>query len=655
MKAITTYTLAALAIFFIPLLVGTAFPGAMTWGFHMAGFLPAGYAAVIGFAAALIALALLLPSTQRTLERLVDSAVRHRYLLFMIVLGGGILASLLLRVRAPLLGDGFFLVKNFSDALHGIAPVYYRNEPLATAYFWLFVNITGPPSTYQQFLNSFLVAEIPLMIIYAWATFVTLRNLGVSDRTFVVGIVLSLAMPWMQLYFGYVETYAVVLAVLSVYVMVTVLWMRGKLGFWMVPVVFLLLFLTHYLALLLLPSLAAATWEEHQRRGWNSALLGIGAAAVLLFLFLSAVQFNVDQFTSSVPHHHYLSLTPPTDPADIDTEAYTMFSPYHFADIGNYLVLMCVPPLVLLIAGCRTGRIAWKSMPWELILSMVLLLPLVLLGLKFDLGAARDWDTLAAFFYPLTILALLSLPPQVDGTVLARCALIIVIVAAQSLCYWLVNARPASMEARVLSLLDPRTVSHGASYTAHLHLAQYYHQEHRDRDAIALWKQYERKYPSEPRAYQNVILNYEKALPVPDDSIALEYARWRAAIPSDTAAARGYRNFCIDRGNALFHSGDYAASASWFESALQIDSTDPAAHNNAGSAYAQQGKRSRAEIHFREAVRLSPGYAEAWYNLATVADEDGRKSDASHFLRIAESLRTLRAWPPVDSTSPHVP
>ncbi len=655
MKSTILYTLVALVVLFIPLLAGAQFPNALTWGFHMAAFLPACYPLVIGIIVTLIALALLVPSSRQTLERLADVAVRHRYIFFAVVLGAGILASVLLRVRAPLLGDGFFLVKNFSDALHGIAPVYYRNEPLATAYFWLMVNVTGPPSTYQQFLNSFLIAEILLLIVYAAATFVTFRHLELSDRARVIGFVLAFAMPWMQLFFGYVETYAVVLTMLSLYAMVTVLWMRGRLAFWVMPVMFLLLCCSHYLALLLIPSLALAAWEEYRRRGWKSVTLGLGAAGALLFLLLAAVQFNVDQFTSSVPHHHYLSLTPPTDPADIDTEAYTVFSPFHFVDIGNYLVLMCVLPLLVMFAGCRMGRIAWNSMAWRLTVSMLILLPVVLLVLKFDLGAARDWDTLAAFFYPLTILALLSLPSQVDGNILARSVLIVVMVAAQSLPYWLVNARPASTEARLLSLLDPRTVSHGAAYTAHLHLAQYYHQEHRDRDAIGLWKQYEREYPTEPRAYQNVILNYGKAVPVPYDSIAAEYARWRTALPSDSDAIRGYRNFCIDRGNGLFHSGEYSASASWFELALQIDSTDAAAHNNAGSAYAQQGQRSRAETHFREAVRLSPGYAEAWYNLATVAEEDGRKSDAKQFHRIAESLRTSRVSPRSDSTSLPVP
>jgi hypothetical protein len=112
--------------------VGTLFPENFTWGYHGYGFLP--------FPAALLALAL---TAMCLVWPRTDSAGHFldRFAGFMttdprrfLAVAAAILAIVawFARVRVPLLGDGFFIVKNFSDALRGTNPLLYRNEPLAT-------------------------------------------------------------------------------------------------------------------------------------------------------------------------------------------------------------------------------------------------------------------------------------------------------------------------------------------------------------------------------------------------------------------------------------------------------------------------------------------------------------------------------------------
>lgn len=67
-----------------------------------------------------------------------------------------------------------------------------------------------------------------------------------------------------------------------------------------------------------------------------------------------------------------------------------------------------------------------------------------------------------------------------------------------------------------------------------------------------------------------------------------------------------------------------------YREALRIDPGFANAHNNLGLALAQQGKRVDALAHLREALRIDPGYADAHYNLGLVLSRQGRLEEASH-------------------------
>ncbi len=53
--------------------------------------------------------------------------------------------------------------------------------------------------------------------------------------------------------------------------------------------------------------------------------------------------------------------------------------------------------------------------------------------------------------------------------------------------------------------------------------------------------------------------------------------------------------------------------------ALRLNPEDPLAHNNLGLILARRGTRADAVFHFREALRLDPGYAAAAENLRSAA------------------------------------
>ena len=68
---------------------------------------------------------------------------------------------------------------------------------------------------------------------------------------------------------------------------------------------------------------------------------------------------------------------------------------------------------------------------------------------------------------------------------------------------------------------------------------------------------------------------------------------------------------------ALRLQNKHAENASHLAGMLSRDPEDPYTHANAGWAALQRGERRAAEVHFREALRLSPGFESAREGLLT--------------------------------------
>lgn len=637
-------------VIFILYGIGFVSPTIFTWGFDFYGVLPRYcYPATIILIAitGLVLLRKQKTSPAGSIKLFTRYPARSFILLSLIFIG----VSYLLRVRAPLLGDGFFLVKNFSDAFHGTAPIYFRDEPIATGYFWLVFNIFGFPSTYQGFLEGYSIAEVFLEAGFLVLVYSTLRFMTDDPTARQLGFLSVLAMPTMQLFFGYIETYSVTLFVLSLYIFLAVLTLRGKIPFWVLPPCFLFLFLTHYLNSLLLPSLLYVAYREVRSRGWHAVAAGFGIALSMLFFILIAIGFDIDPFTTTVPHHHYLPLMPSTYTADAITEAYTLFSPYHFNDLLNYGVLMGLPLLCVipfLRRGDRIVTFVQRDMNLFFLFSFAML-ACGLVILKFDLGAIRDWDVFAAYFFTVPLFLTVRAAEGADTGTSRSLLFIIVVLLLHSAAFWLVNADTDATIRRFSTIFDKRTLSHGACYTASLNLAQYYHQIHEDENAIDVWKKFQADYPDDIRVYENLISNYEKLSPSREADIEDVYTHWIRSIPQDTLVRQLYRNYCVDRGNTCFQNGDLSHAGRYYLTALSIDSTYASALNNLGSVYAQLGNSRLAETFFRRALSRNGSYGEAMFNLGMVLADQGNTREAKEYLRRAAALHIEQAQQNLDS------
>ncbi|HUN64679.1 MAG TPA: tetratricopeptide repeat protein [Bacteroidota bacterium] len=626
---------------------------ALSWGFHFFGFLPPGFliaAALLVSAACYLAY----PRESGSILSASLPSLREKYVI-LAACGASLLVSILLRIRVPLLGDGFFLVKNFSDAFHGDAPIYYRNEPLATAYFWQFFRITGIPRLYTEFLEKFLTAELILEAGFLLLAYLIIRQISGRGPVRLAGFLLVIVMPYMQLFFGYVETYAVVLFALALYLYTAILHIRGRVPFWTIVLSFYLLVLTHYLALILLPSILYAGYRDYRSRGWKDIALGSGAAALITLLILIAIGFDPEPYSEYVPYHHYLWFTPRPLTPDAVSDPYTLFSLPHFADLANYLYLMGGGFFLLFFAGLR--RNSGNGRPDAAIRNFLALAIIpavaVLMVIKFDLGAARDWDVFSPFFLLLPLFATAYLDASDLPASLPLAAVTIAVLLCHSGSYWLVNSRPDAMLSRVESLVATAPLSQDARYNASLSLAQYFHQAGADTGAIRVWNRYAGVHPGDRRSYQNLLNNFLRQSPTPREQIDRVYQNWLRAIPADTGAVLGYRNYCVESGNVCFSRGVNDSAELYYRRSLSIDSTYPVAYNNLGSVLALRGDTADARRYYMTAIDLNPSYGDALYNLASLLEDRGDPAAIGYYRQAAdlnvaaarEKLSRLRSLP----------
>lgn len=85
---------------------------------------------------------------------------------------------------------------------------------------------------------------------------------------------------------------------------------------------------------------------------------------------------------------------------------------------------------------------------------------------------------------------------------------------------------------------------------------------------------------------------------------------------------------------------DLAAAEHLYATAMRADGEDPVLPFNRGNVFQALGRAAEAKIAWQIAVARDPSFAEAWYNLAMAAEDEGQND-----LAIAEYRRAIQARP----------
>ncbi|MFH1580990.1 MAG: tetratricopeptide repeat protein, partial [Pseudomonadota bacterium] len=105
-------------------------------------------------------------------------------------------------------------------------------------------------------------------------------------------------------------------------------------------------------------------------------------------------------------------------------------------------------------------------------------------------------------------------------------------------------------------------------------------------------------------------------------------AGWRYRYKKETLAAASAVLMLILMVATWFQLRHWTNSITLFSHAINVTENNSVAHNNLGSAFADQGKASETIKHYIEALRIDPMYADAHYNLGNAFVRQGRISEA---------------------------
>lgn len=476
-------------------IAGYFYPNGLTWGFHFLGF----HTPLLLALYLIIALSAIALTWRGTLEaplRKVSDFMERRPALFLLAIAFLFLVScFVFRVKVPLLGDSFNIIKNYAEAARHQTPVYPNKEPLAVYFFYFIMMLRGTPN-YASLLEAFFTSELALGLIFICASFFLVRRLCDDPIWRLLAFLYLLSLPYMQFFFGYIENYSLALTLLSVYALFAVLHQEGKVPLYVVSAIFTIMFTAHFVTIFTGLSLVYLFVIEYRRSGIKQTALAIsvplliGAAAVL------AADFDFQKLVTESPHGHTLSVTQPTDYFEATSQAYTLFSPYHLIDIINYAVLMSAGSALLLGLALRGGiRSLWLSPRLRLLALAVAPVLAFLLVAKLELGFARDWDVFGAYFFLMAAMAVSAF--RLAGGTIRVLALTVIMTALHAAVMIYHNSTGKPSIDRSNALIDERTFTRGAVHDAMLGLSLYYHQVGEDTAAITLWRRYVRMYPGD--------------------------------------------------------------------------------------------------------------------------------------------------------------
>jgi len=557
--ALVVWPLVILSLLF---LAAGLIPLSFMWGLNHLAYFPKSIGLVY---AVLILVAFALSTSKRfesSLRNLSRSFEKTPAIIRIIVLA--VMAAALFylfRVHVHSLGDGYQRIYQIEQGYY-----YYHTEPLDFFAHGLlyrvlkFLGIDSGETTYVVF--SIVTGVCFVLAVYLF------RGYRKTDAGCMPMIkLLILTMGGMQLFFGYVESYALYYVATLLYL----LW-AGKIivdgrGYFAAAAMLALALFSHITAIILVPSFAFIIYRHIKNKTVSPARRYLPAVIVLIPFLGIIIQEIILRI--------YMSETVPSISGGLlplfSTSQYAIFSPAHVNDIINEFLLICPVPLVLAVALIRRKFDIGKHF---IVFGLLAVVPAMLTLLLIDpkLGMARDWD-------------LFSIPTAIIGMTILLMSRI--------------GSRKKPGRISVKFLLIAISLIIFSSWI--LVNSSVNRQLERAEDLLT--------FKSKTAGYGTELLAYYYRFRMNDSQKALELLE---TIEGEARNARVYNKIAkmqIDLGR------DEAALKSIY-AGLRLDSGFTELHMLAGATWLRKGKPELSLPHFQTAVMQAPDRPECYQTLA---------------------------------------
>ncbi len=496
--------------------------------------------------------------------------------------------SIAFRNKIPLLGDSAFRI---NEIIRG--RLFYITEPLTTlVHGLLYKLIARTGKSYNLAELSYIIISIVAGLAVTVVYYFIARKWFKDSKWF--GVVFLLSLGLNQIFYGYVESYALFMLGVWCYLWFGVSSLVKKTQLYLATLSCSLTIACHIAGVLLIPSLCFLWWRTliyKKEINWYKVLMhvllllaGLGLTLLLGWLAAGKKQFTLS--LAEAPQKPFLPLW----------QGDGILSFTHLMDILNQLLLVIPGGLFILLVQLlsdtkvRTGR----RLTFLFIAFLGALLFILIINPR--LGAPRDWDLFAWVGIPIVLLALFHLKKGKNYRA--------VLVPASVVSLWLfwpwigVNASEDFSVKRFTTILDNETklVAYGYENLADFYLHRGQIDKHQEVCKKALMKE-----PMHARMLQR----YARALYLDGklDSAAEYLMR---AVQVDSMKP----DYWHDLGLMLFWLKQHEQALFALQRSLALDSHNPGLLYDLGTLYLKLTQWENADSAFFLARKF--GHDEAW-------------------------------------------
>ena len=521
------------------------------------------------------------------------------------------------------LGDGYHVLEKLnSDTWHDI----FR-APLSVTLIRALHQVGQ--ASWETAENTYRIYSYLSGVLYVLIAFPTAAALGKNTLEKSVVLVFLLTTGTMQLFFGYVENYALYMPGLLLYLLLAMRVLENRMPMYVPALLLGMLFALHRAFIVFGPTLlflAYRAWRNRQERvpTWKNVLATAVALCCVplstaLCLGLSGVDFNA-----------YLTGMSSGDVLPVFAEPgfyaqYRIFSLTHLMDFVNQQ-LLSAPAACMAIFLVRKRHLGRHTF-----LAICTVVPLFFTFIaKANIGAFRDWDILSLPALPFTLWAATAFVEKIrDREQLFHGAFLICGAAALHTLLWIgVNANAGAAEARFVHQVG--RLSGHAGATGWVTLAKYHQSQ--DNNAAA-FEAYKHALVHDPTNAQRWISTGAVALKMGQSVVGIDYLKRANELQPDLALP--YMNL----GAAYYGIGQYASALQCLTKAIELQPDLAAAYVNLGAVYRAVGQHDKAIQAFEKALELRPDHAGTYLNLGVVYNDAGQHAKAIGALKKAIALQ----------------
>lgn len=570
-------------------------PSHLNWGIHFFAF----YKPVFSIFSLIVAILFFIPPVRAKFVQYINhlsQKIKREFpnTFFLIAsLMGLLFAILLVPAKLHLLGDGALLLREISGVQLGDQlPPTFNRQLLAGLLLQTMKSVFQSGTLANSELIFRIVGGISgLVFIVIIFALLKLIQKPTSEK-FLLGVFIFIS-AGSQLFFGYVETYAVLFVATAAYL--TACWFTlEKNSTILLPILlFVVLIGLHIGSIVLLPGLFLIMYYgwRHQRLETISIII----VTFLLSAIFSLIYYNkLEEIiirTISESRWNFLQLF-----VSDNYFAYSIFSFAHLIDWvnANLLIAPFGIALTFVILIYYRKNFDWKNIVFIFFLTSTVFGLLFTFITFFALGMARDWDFISSFFLPLLFLNVYLLARSNFSHKNTHIMLFIVVLNFLHWASWIgVNADEQRSLDRIKLLNDPYLLGHVPQLNFYENIGSYYWSQKNFTEARNYFEQYIQKDSSNPRILGNLSAIYTKLNQKEKNFWALK----RAADANSPNPA-----VYINLGIEYARQGDASKAILLYQKALAMDSTRAKAYANLASLYMQRNDIMRASENYYKAI-----------------------------------------------------